>query len=215
MSGSTRQIGRKGPCRRLRSQGLVPGIVYGLGESVPVSVAAKDVLKILESKGGAHHIIKAKFDGDKKDRHVMIKQLDVHPISDKLLHIDLLEIDLNKPVRFPVDLEVSGVPIGVKEKGGRLKMNKSRVIVECLPKDIPDTIVVPVAGLDIGDGVKVSDLAVPANVTIMEDPDFVVITVIQPAAVEVTPVAAAAAPAAEAAKPAEAAAPAKGSAPSK
>ncbi|MBI4666282.1 MAG: 50S ribosomal protein L25 [Nitrospinae bacterium] len=214
LSGSVRQAGRKGPARRLRSEGLVPGVVYGMGENVSVSASAKQLLKILEATGGSHHIITTQFDGDTKKRHVMVKKLDVHPVTDQLIHVDLLEIDLNKPVRVKVDLEFAGPAKGVKEKGGELKISLGKISVECMPTQMPDLVTVSIVDLDLGQTLRVKDLPAIANAKVLEDPEAAVVAVV---AVKATPAeeaaaaTAAAAPAAGAA-PAAAAKPAAGAA---
>jgi large subunit ribosomal protein L25 len=206
LSGSLRQAGRKGPARKLRREGLVPGVVYGLGENITFSAPAKELLKILASKGGSHHIIRTKFTGDKKERAAMIKRLDVHPITDVLVHLDLMEIDINKPVRLKVELEFVGTARGVKEKGGVLKIALRKVDVECMPSDIPNTIVVQIAGMDLGDVLHVKDIATDSKVKILNDPEAATISIVVPSAAPVE--AAPATATATAAAPATAATPA-------
>ncbi|VAX22814.1 LSU ribosomal protein L25p [hydrothermal vent metagenome] len=198
LAGSVRKAGKKGPARRLRVEGKLPGIVYGAGENVPVTVEAKNLLKMLEVKGGVNNILLTKFEGDSKDRHVMIKSLDVHPITDLLLHVDLIEIDVNKPVKVDVDIELTGVSLGVKEKGGQLHVTKDRVRLECLPKDIIPVLTLDITDLDIGETWRVKDLKVGENLTILDNPDSVVIAVAEPkVAVEKEETADEAAPATE------------------
>ncbi len=180
LAGSVRKAGRKGPARRLRVEGKLPGVVYGAGENVLVTVEARNLLKMLEVKGGVNNILLTKFEGDSKDRHVMIKSLDVHPITDLLLHVDLLEIDVNKPVRIDVDIELTGVSKGVKEKGGQLHVTKDRVRLECLPKNIIPVLSLDITDLDIGETWRVKDLKVGENLTILDSPDSVVISVAEP-----------------------------------
>lgn len=180
LAGAVRQVGRKGPARRLRAEGKLPGIVYGRGENVPVTVDTKAVMKILESKGGANRILTTKFEGDGRERKVMIKDLDVHPMTDKLIHVDLLEIELDKPVSVAVALEFIGSPKGVKEKGGRLAIHKNKLNVESLPADIPPVITVPIAGLDAGEDLRVKDIELSGNVKALDDQESLVVAVIMP-----------------------------------
>lgn len=189
LSGSLRQAGRKGPARQLRREGLVPGVIYGQGENVIFSAPAKELLKILKAKGGSHHIIRTKFTGDKKERSAMIKRLDVHPITDVLVHLDLMEIDIKKPLRLKVELEFVGTARGVKEKGGVLKVFLKKVEVECMPSDIPDAITVSIANMDLGEVLHVKDIKTDAKVKILNDPEASVISIVVPSAapVEVAP----------------------------
>lgn len=180
LTGTVRKAGRKGPARRLRVAGLLPGIVYGSGENVLVTVDSKDIMKILESKGGANKILFTKFEGDSKKRSVMIKYLDVHPISNLLLHIDLLEIDVTKPVRVAVKLDFTGVSIGVREEGGQMNVNIFKINVECLPADIPATIIVPVDDMVTDDVKRVKDIKVDPKIKVMDDPEARVVSIAMP-----------------------------------
>jgi len=185
LNGSLRQAGRKGPARQLRREGLVPGVIYGQGENVMFSAPAKELLKILKSKGGSHHIIRTKFTGDKKERAAMIRRLDVHPITDELTHLDLMEIDVKKPLRLKVELDFVGTAKGVKEKGGVLKIFLRKVEVECMPSDIPNSIVVSITNMDLGDVFHVKDITPDSKVKILNDPDASVISIVVPSAAPV------------------------------
>ncbi len=180
LNGEVRKAGRKGPARRLRANGFLPGIVYGQGDNVAITVTSRDVLKILEQRGGTNRIISTKFEGDSKKRHVMIKYLDFHPISDLLLHIDLLEIDVKKPVRIVVAIEFTGVAKGVKEQGGQLFTSLSKLNIECMPNDIPDIITVAVDEMNTGDVKQVKDLGIDSSLTVLDSPDARVVAVAEP-----------------------------------
>ena len=180
LGGTLREVGRKGPSRRLRREGKLPGMIYGHGENVPVSLDVKEVLKLLETRGGSHRIIHSRIEGDKKERAVMIKSLDVHPTLDTLLHIDLLEIDESKPMRLEMELEFNGVPVGVKEKGGELREHRKKLLIECLPKDIPLRLEVDIKGMDVGETWKAKDVVRSEAVTVLTDPETPVISVAMP-----------------------------------
>lgn len=180
LSGSVRQVGRKGPARRLRTQGLLPGIIYGGGENVPVTVEAMAIRKILDVRGGVNRIITTKLDGDKKERKVLIKDLTFHPITDTLLHIDLIEVDVNKPIKATVHLEFKGTPVGVKQKGGKMNVNLHSLRLECLPHDIPPVIEIDITGVDLGQMLRVSDVDIDGKIKVLEDPDTQIVSVAAP-----------------------------------
>ena len=180
LKGKVRQTGRKGPARRLRVAGFVPGIVYGIGENVPVTVKAVDIIKILDVKGGANSILATSFDGDAKERNVMIKSLDVHPVRDTLLHVDLLEIDVTKPIRAAVDLEFTGISVGVKEKGGKLRISLRSLEIESMPRDIPKILEIQLDKLDIGEVWRVKDLQLDPALKVLQNPDTIVASVSEP-----------------------------------
>ncbi|MBI4829790.1 MAG: 50S ribosomal protein L25 [Nitrospinae bacterium] len=208
LEGKTRAPGRKGPARRIRAQGMVPGVIYGGGTSLTMAVEAKKLLKILETKGGKNSVITTRLEGDARERTVMIKELTAHPIYDTLLHVDLLEIDTRKPIRVTVPLEFTGVAKGVKDKGGRLKHALRALRVECLPSDIPAAIQIDVTEMDIGTVWRVRDLPLDNKLKALNDPEVNVVSCAIPKVEkEPTPAEAAAAGAAPAAA-AEGAAPA-------
>ncbi|VAX15393.1 LSU ribosomal protein L25p [hydrothermal vent metagenome] len=180
LEGKIRQTGKKGPSRRIRAEGFLPGIIYGQGENLPVTVESMAIKKILEVKGGVNNIIKTRFEGDNKERTVMIKSLDIHPIYDTLLHIDLIEVDIKKSIKISVAMEFIGVSKGVKLSGGRMNVALRSLNIECLPTDIPTAIKTPVDNLDVGDSLRVKDLQVGPGVTILNNPETVIINVIEP-----------------------------------
>ena len=180
LTGTIREAGNKGHARRLRVKGDVPGVVYGGGDTLPVSVSAKKLLKLLDDKSVARRLITTKFEGDKKERQVIIKDLTFHPVTDQLLHIDLWEVDLKKVITVNVNIEFAGVPMGVKEQGGSLATARSHVSLRCLPADIPPFIEVDVTNLEIGQSLSIKDLPLPENVEPIDDLELTIAMVIEP-----------------------------------
>ncbi|VAX21841.1 LSU ribosomal protein L25p [hydrothermal vent metagenome] len=180
LEGKIRQTGKKGPSRRIRAKGFLPGIIYGQGENLPVTVESMAIKKILEVKGGVNNIITIRLDGDSKERTVMIKFLDVHPIYDTLLHIDLIEVDIKKPIKISVAIEFTGVSKGVKLSGGRMNVALRSLNIECLPTDIPTAVKTPIDDLDVGDSLRVKDLHVDSEVTILNNPETVIVNIVEP-----------------------------------
>ncbi len=164
LTGSIRTPGRKGPARRLRTAGFVPGVIYGMGETVSVTVPTKELLKVVESDSGFLTVVTTKLEGDSKERFVMIKQLDVHPITDQLVHVDLLELDLDKPVKATIDIRLTGVSRGVKEQGGKLNFPRRSIPVIAPPRSLPPYITIDITNLKIDDWIAVSDLGFAESV---------------------------------------------------
>tara|TARA_B100000959_G_scaffold18261_2_gene17625 strand:- start:2677 stop:3354 length:678 start_codon:yes stop_codon:yes gene_type:complete len=187
LTGKIREPGRKGPARKLRRNGLVPGIIYGRGDQVAVSVDSKQIIKIMDVKGGVNNILNSKIDGDSKERKVMIKDISVHPMTDQILHIDFIEIDSSKPIKTKVKLEFIGVPKGVKEQGGQLNVNIKAVRVEALPGDVPSAIALPVDDIELGQVVRISDLKVEDKLKIIEKPEATILSVSVPKVEEIEP----------------------------
>jgi large subunit ribosomal protein L25 len=178
--------------RRLRTRGLIPGVLYGAKkEAVPVAVSPKEITSILRSKTGENTLFDLEIGGSR--RKVILKEFQVEPIKGSLLHADFYEVALDKPIEVSVHVEVVGTPVGVKVQGGLLDFVTRELEVECLPSDIPEKITVDVSSLEMNQSIRVSDIAVPPKVTMRSDGDLVVVHVVAPRAEE--EVAAAAAPA--------------------
>jgi large subunit ribosomal protein L25 len=184
----------KGAMRRLRVGGKVPAILYGPKRTTTaIAVDAEEFEHKLAHLEGSH-LIRLMHgggsDGDLHERMVLVREMQVHPVSGRALHADFYEVDLTERLTVSVTLHFVGKPVGVVN-GGILQPILREVEVECLPTEIPDYIEVDVAGLDIHDAVHVSDLVLPEGVTSMGDPMRTVVTVLPPS-VEAKPVEAAA-----------------------
>jgi large subunit ribosomal protein L25 len=178
--------------RRLRTKGLIPGVLYGAKKNpVPLAVSPKEITTILRSKTGENTLFDLEIGGSR--RKVILKEFQVNPIKGNLLHADFYEVALDKPIEVSVHIEVVGIPSGVKVEGGLLDHVTREVEVSCLPADIPEKITVDVSELALGAAIRVSDLKVPDKVTMLSDADLVIVHVVAPRAEE--EVAAAAAPA--------------------
>ena len=180
--------------RRLRTKGLIPGVLYAAAKKpVPVSVSPKEITTILRSKTGENTLFDLDLDGAR--RTVILKEFQVEPVKGSLLHADFYEVALDKKLHVNVHIEIVGTAVGVKVEGGVLDFITRELEVECLPKDIPEKITVDVSDLSMGKHVRVADIKAPERVTILTEPDVVIVHVVMPRAEE-EPVAAAAAEAA-------------------
>ncbi len=205
----------KGPARRLRAEGRVPGILYGPKRTTtPITVGAEEFERKLAHLEGAHliRLVDAKGgDPELHERMVLVRDMQLHPVTGRALHADFYEVDLTERLTVSVTLHFVGKAIGVVN-GGILQPILREVEVECLPTEIPDFVEVDVTGLDIHDAVHVADLRLPEGVVPVGDTTRTVVAVLPPS-VEAKPgeVAAAegAAPAVEGAAPAAEAQPAK------
>jgi large subunit ribosomal protein L25 len=186
--------------RRLRTQGLIPGVVYGAAkESIAVAVSPKEITTILRSASGENTLFDLDLDG--KRRKVILKEFQLEPIKGQILHADFYEVALDKMLEVKVHVELHGTPVGVKVQGGIIDFVTRELEVECLPTDIPEKIVLDVSELELGKHLRVSDLTAPPKVKILTEPDIVVVHVVAPRAEEVAVVAEVAAEGATAAEP--------------
>ena len=169
--------------RRLRTRGLIPGVLYGAkSESTPVSVSPKEIGTILRSATGENTLFDLDLGGQR--RRVILKEFQVEPIKGRILHADFYEVALDKVLEVKVHVELTGVPVGVKVQGGILDFVTRELEVECLPTDIPEKIVVDVSELELGKHVRVGELKVPDKVKVLTDPGLVVAHVVTPRAEE-------------------------------
>ena len=167
--------------RRLASSGQVPAVLYGVGypQGMPIAVDRHDFDLFLAHHSAGSALIALSVEGEKKPVNAMIRDLQTSPIKGTILHIDFLEIAMNKPVHALVALRLVNDPSGVKA-GGILTVNYHEVNVEAKPADLPEAIEVDVAGLEVGDSLHISDITPPAGVTLLDDADEVIASVQAP-----------------------------------
>lgn len=181
--------------KRLRRQGLIPGVLYGARPASPIAVDSKDLLKATHGHAGRTQLLKLRFAEDSETRTAIIRDLQIDPVSEALLHVDLQEVAMDRAITVTVPVHPVGEPVGVKDQNGILGMILREVQVSCLPGLIPDRIEVDVSMLRIGDVLTVANLAPPASIRILNDPGQAVATVSPPMAEEVAAPAAAPTPA--------------------
>jgi large subunit ribosomal protein L25 len=162
--------------RRSRARGKIPAVVYGGGrESVSIEVDRKTLVDTMKGHGGENPIFLLKL-GD-KERHAMIRNLQVDPVSRQVIHIDFQRVLLDQKVKVAVPVELVGTAVGVKVEGGLLDFVTREVHVECLPGDIPKHLEADVTSLHIGQHVEVRDLKVPEGVEVLDEPDKVIVSI--------------------------------------
>ena len=179
ISAEVRTAFGKGAGRRLRAAKKTPAILYGKKiANVPLQLDTKEMTKILLKVQDQNAVITLSIDGidERPTRHVMVKEVQVDPIRDTLVHVDFYEIDLETPLALPVPLAFSGKAKGV-DMGGEMRVVKDKVVLEGLPLDIPDDIPVDVSGLGLNDKITCGDLAVPDKVSLVDDPAAVCVWV--------------------------------------
>jgi large subunit ribosomal protein L25 len=214
-----RSAAGKGPARRSRAAGKIPGVFYGPNqrEAINLQVDEKEFAKKIAVLEGSALI---QFDSpapELKSRMVLLREVQSHPVSGAVLHADFYEVDLTKKLEVTVALHFTGKAIGV-EAGGILQPVVREIPVKCLPTEIPAFIEVDVSELGIHDSIHVEELKLPERIEPVYETNFTIVTVSPPtveevkveAPVEGVPVEGAAAPAAEGAAPAATAEPTEG-----
>jgi large subunit ribosomal protein L25 len=179
---TVREKSGKGAARQLRRDGKVPAVLYGQGECLLLTIEPEPMIKILKSQAGSTALISLSISGakSKPKRTALLRDFQVDPVEGHVLHADLFEISMEKPIRVKVPVHViGGTPAGVKE-GGILHYNMRDLHVECLPTALPDFIEVDASPLAIGQGIHLKEVAKREGVRYLDDPDQMVVSVAVP-----------------------------------
>jgi large subunit ribosomal protein L25 len=172
-------LGKK--VKALRREGVTPGNIFGRGlESTAVQVSTDDLRHVLKT-AGRNEIVYLRLDGD-EPRPTFVKNVQHHPVADRILHVDFLQISLKEKVRIDVPIHLVGLAPAVDTYGGILVHGLDHISVEALPIDVPSSIEADVSSLaEIDAALHVSDLPIPDGVTLLTDPEQVVAKVSPPA----------------------------------
>lgn len=173
----------KGAGRQIRRAGQVPAVMYGQGQSHLIQLDPRAIQKILVTQAGGTGLIALSIDdgGQVQQRTVVIQDVQRDPVSGLMMHVDLLEVAMDKPVRVKVPVHVTGgVPLGVKRDKGVLHQPTRELHIECLPRAIPEHIEVDASALEVNQGIHVRDLNVDAGIKVLDDRDGMVVNVTMP-----------------------------------
>ena len=169
--------------RRLRRQGLVPGVLYGRAEPVAICIGERDLRSALSTAGGSHAVLDVAIDGG-SEHSAILKEYQRDKVRGTITHVDLQEIRLDQLIHSAVAVTLVGEPVGVKE-GGVLSQVVNEVNVEGLPLEIPQHLDVDVSAMHIGDSLRLAELQVPDGITLLDDLETTVLaTVTMPTRVE-------------------------------
>ena len=193
LDAAVRTAEGKGKVSELRRQGLIPAVVYKEGESaVSIQISDRDLARIRKTKAGGNALITLHFsEGSKpllkehpalagEENVVLIKELQHHPVSHQVLHVDFHQISLTQKIKVEVQLSFKGEAVGVKQQSGVLEHMRWEIEVECLPTEIPAEIAVDISGLELGKTLHVKDLQLPAGVRVVTDSEQPVVACVEP-----------------------------------
>ncbi len=168
----------KGPCRRLRRAGFVPAVLYGPDtDNINLKLRTVDIERALHSYRGGSLMLELDIEGDRK--MAVFKAIERHPVTDRILHVDLQNVVKGHKIAVDVPVNIVGRAVGVA-KGGILQQEARKLRVECLPDNIPDSIDVDVTELDIGESIHVADLKLPESVRVLDDESLTIVLVSEP-----------------------------------
>ncbi len=163
------------PVRRLRAEGKVPGVVYGLGgEPITLAVEWRDLRAALVTEQGLNAVIHLDIDGTTTP--TLVKDIQRHKVRRDVLHVDFIRVDLNKPVDVDVQIHLTGEAEAVSREGGVVDQVMTALQIHAKPADIPAQLTIDITTLEIGSALRVSDIVLPAGVTTSVDPEDAVVT---------------------------------------
>jgi large subunit ribosomal protein L25 len=161
--------------RRLRRDGLIPGVLYGRGKAPhAICVPERELRRALTGGHGLHAILDVVLEGQKTTHASILKEAQQDPIKGRVIHVDLQEVRLDQPIQAQVVIELVGEAEGVKE-GGVLSQVVREINVEALPMEVPDRLELDVSGMVIGDTLRLADLPPREGVTYLDDPEETVL----------------------------------------
>jgi large subunit ribosomal protein L25 len=172
----------KGHARKLRAAGRIPAVCYSPGSgatSIQLDPKALDRL-LHKSSAGMNTLIDLQG-GGLDGKVVLVKELQRDPVMGVLLHADLFAVDVDKPIEVKVPVRIIGTSLGVTFGGGILDFPLREIEVLCLPRAIPEELPIDVGPLQVGDSIHVRDIALPAGVQLVSDPELSVVSVVLPA----------------------------------
>ena len=171
-----RTVKGKSKARSLRRDGMVPGVYYFRGEeNVDLQIDKK---KLYHAMSSGQHVFEVEMNGAKQ--YVTIKGIQYHPVTDEVLHIDLMQVNMTEKMKFTIPISLEGEAEGVKE-GGVLSQILTTIDVNCLPTSVPDNILVDISNMELNSNMTVSDIVnIPEGVEILSDPESTIATLAPP-----------------------------------
>ena len=171
-----RTVKGKSKARSLRRDGMVPGVYYFRGEeNVDLQIDKK---KLYHAMNSGQHVFEVEMSGAKQ--YVTIKGVQYHPVTDEVLHIDLMQVNMTEKMKFTIPISLEGEAEGVKE-GGVLSQILTTIDVNCLPTSVPDNILVDISNMELNSNMTVADIVnIPEGVEILSDPESTIATLAPP-----------------------------------
>ncbi len=176
----------KGVARSLRRQALIPAVFYGPElDPVPLALRSRELARLISTAAGENILIDLNIeDGESTQSHrAMIKEIQVDPVKQTILHVDFYAISMDKKISLEVPITLTGTAVGVSE-GGILQQVRRTLEISCLPDRIPEALEIDVSNLAIGDSLHVSDLEIPEGIEVLAEERLTVVTVVPPTKVE-------------------------------
>lgn len=183
ITAQPRQALGRNAVKNIKKAGYIPGVIYGAKqEPQPVQFQSKDVAYLLSHAASESILVEVNIEG--QIRSALLQEVQHHPVTDKVLHLDLHAVSMDEVITAEIPIESTGEPVGVKTAGGVLEQSLRTLEIECLPGNLPDVITVDVSGIELNAALHVRDLKLPQGVTATNDPELTVFAVATPTVVE-------------------------------
>ncbi len=173
----------KSVAKKMRREGSIPGVIYREGRSQAIALNKREVVNFINASAGEQSIVDLAFSNGEK-KIALLKEYQVDPASNELLHTDFFEVSMEEAITITVPVVAVGVAIGVKRDGGILQKLLREIEIECLPGRIPGHFEIDISKLEIGNSVHVSDIEVPEGVKVLSSLEDTVMSVIEPTKIE-------------------------------
>jgi large subunit ribosomal protein L25 len=172
--------------RRLRAQGIVPGVLYGNGDPQAIAVSERELREAMTGPSGLHAILDVVLQGRKTVHPSILADYQQDPVRGYIAHIDLREVRLDRPIQASVVVQLVGEAEGAKV-GGVVSLVQREINVEALPMAVPEHLEADISAMEIGDVLRLEDLRAPEGVTFLDDPHETVIVTVSAPRVEIEP----------------------------
>ena len=181
LNARIRKVTGNNPARSLRREGRIPAVLYGpKTKPILLSVDSKEFEQVVKKSTIGSVLLNLMIqNGNTESRPAMVKELQTHPVTQRFLHVDFYEVDMQRKIKVMVPVVVRGKAKGVEE-GGLLQISRREIEVLCLPTEIPESFEVDVSDLDIGDAIHLEDIQAVGNIEIVAEANVTVVSVLAP-----------------------------------
>ncbi|MCS1407112.1 MAG: 50S ribosomal protein L25 [Verrucomicrobia subdivision 3 bacterium] len=182
LSAETRSVFGRNRVKKIRANGRIPSVLYGKGEEPAViDISEKDFERLVYHSVSENVLVDLSIEGDQAGKHLaMIQEVDHHPLSGKVLHVDFHKVSADEPVTITVPIETKGEAVGVKTSGGTLEHVLFRAKLKALPEDLPAVITIDVTEMQAGEILHLGEVPLPEGVEILGNASIPVITITAP-----------------------------------
>jgi ribosomal protein L25, Ctc-form len=182
LNASVRSLGRRNGSRKLRAEGRIPAVIYGAkNQAQSIEINAREIGELIHHSVSENLLIDLSVKDDARPKRLaLVQEIQHHPLSGKILHVDLHEVSETEKVTIMVPVETTGEAAGVKNGGGILEHVLFKVKVRALPKDLPEQIVIDVSELELNKSIHIGEIKAPEGVEILGDKNIPVVSVAAP-----------------------------------